>query len=151
LVISSVNEINNSASVLENHDKATINELITLISALKTKKSSGFDKIACSMVKNLPQIAIEFLGGLCNSCLKLGYFPKSWKIGKIVPIHKPGKDDSLPGSYRPVSLLPVLGKIFEKIILERLRKWEEDQKIFRPQQFGFQGTTFDCSAGLKDY
>jgi hypothetical protein len=124
-------------STFENHDKVSLNELKTHIAALKTNKSSGYDKITCSMVKNLPQVAIELLGNVCNSCLQLGYFPKSWKIGKIIALSKPGKDNSLPGSYRPVSLLPVIGKIFEKMILTRLMEWEEEQKIFRPQQFGF--------------
>ena len=67
----------------------------------------------------------------------LSYFPKSWKIGKIVAIPKPGKDHSVPSNYRPISLLSNIGKIYEKILLEKLIEHEDDLKIIIPQQFGF--------------
>ncbi|GFR33671.1 probable RNA-directed DNA polymerase from transposon BS [Trichonephila clavata] len=61
----------------------------------------------------------------------------SWKTAVIVPILKPGKDPTDPQSYRPISLLPVLSKIAEKIILARLNDHLDNHKILIPEQHGF--------------
>ncbi|GFV27151.1 RNA-directed DNA polymerase from mobile element jockey [Trichonephila clavipes] len=65
------------------------------------------------------------------------YFPKSWKTAVVVPILKPGKNSALAESYRPISLLPVLSKLAEKIILARLNDYLEREKILIPEQHGF--------------
>ncbi|GFR11049.1 RNA-directed DNA polymerase from mobile element jockey [Trichonephila clavata] len=69
--------------------------------------------------------------------LNLRYFPTSWKTAVIVLILKPGKDPTDPQSYRPISLLPVLSKIAEKIILARLNVHLDKNNILIPEQHGF--------------
>ncbi|GFU76390.1 RNA-directed DNA polymerase from mobile element jockey [Trichonephila clavipes] len=68
---------------------------------------------------------------------KMGYFPQLWKTASVIPILKPGKDPTLPDSFRPISLLPVLSKITEKIIQKRLCLHLNDNDILIPQQHGF--------------
>ena len=72
-----------------------------------------------------------------NACLKKSYFPVSWKISNILPFHKLGKDKNFPDSYRPICLLPNLGKLFETIIHNKIRTFEEKNSILIPEQFGF--------------
>ncbi|GFU55340.1 RNA-directed DNA polymerase from mobile element jockey [Trichonephila clavipes] len=60
-----------------------------------------------------------------------------WKTASVIPILKPGKDPTLPDSFRPISLLPVLSKITEKIIQKRLCQHLNDNDILIPQQHGF--------------
>ena len=60
-----------------------------------------------------------------------------WKVGQIIMIAKPGKDVNDITSYRPISLLPILSKILEKIILKRLTPIIEDNKLIPSHQFGF--------------
>ena len=68
--------------------------------------------------------------------MKEGYFPDELKTGRISPIYK--KDSSeLLENYRPVSTLPIFGKIFEKIIFHRLYQFLEDNKSIYPNQYGF--------------
>lgn len=55
-----------------------------------------------------------------NKTLQLNYFPAAWKIGELVFFHKKGRDPSEAGSYRPITLLPIFGKILEKMILRRV-------------------------------
>jgi len=55
-----------------------------------------------------------------NSMMRLSYFPVLWKFSVIVMILKPGKSPDSPNSYRPISLLPLFSKIFEKIFLKRI-------------------------------
>lgn len=75
-----------------------------------------------------------------NDCLRLSYFPLQWKIGKVIAIPKPGKDPTIPKNYRPISLLSNMGKVFEKLILDKLKSFEEAEKLFIPSQFGFRNS-----------
>ena len=65
------------------------------------------------------------------------FFPKEWKIAKTVPVHKSGKDRSLSTSYRPIAILCVLSKVFEKIINNNLVSHIENHNIIPNIQFGF--------------
>ncbi|GFX88630.1 RNA-directed DNA polymerase from mobile element jockey [Trichonephila clavipes] len=69
--------------------------------------------------------------------LTLRYFPKSWKTAVVVPILKPGKNSALAESYRPISLLPILSKLAEKVILARLNDHLEREKILILEQHAF--------------
>ena len=114
-----------------------VEQIIEKIKYLKIHKAPGEDKISNLIIKNLPVNFLKFLTNVFNSCLKIFYFPSKWKYGKIVAIPKLGKDQSNPKNYRPISLLSNFGKIFERIILNRLIDFENENEIFIPQQFGF--------------
>jgi len=62
--------------------------------------------------------------------------PSIWKHAQIILILKPGKPEN-PSSYRPISLLSVVGKLFEKILLKRITKIATDNKIIPDFQYGF--------------
>ena len=57
---------------------------------------------------------------LFNKCIIIGYFPNCLKISKVIVIHKSGKKDNM-GNYRPISLLPQMSKILEKIIIMKYK------------------------------
>jgi hypothetical protein len=118
-------------------EKITMDELKLEISRIRTRKAPGDDGMSSTVIKNLPFTALQFLVEIFNACLRIGFFPSAWKIGKIVPIAKPGKDSSSPANFRPITLLPIVGKIFEKTILYRFLDFVEDNQILRDQQFGF--------------
>lgn len=112
-------------------------EVKSIINKLKSKKSPGFDKISNLLLKNLPHKAIVFLMYVFRSCMKLSYFPDVWKHAKVIPIPKPGKDQSVSSNYRPISLLSSLSKIFEKVILKRIILHLSTNDILPDEQFGF--------------
>jgi len=95
-------------------------EINGIIKKLANRKSLGHNLITNQIIKNLPAKTITFLAHIYNATLRLFYFPTTWKSSVIVTILKPGKPPKHPSSYRPISLLPVLGKILEKILLKRL-------------------------------
>jgi hypothetical protein len=114
-------------------------EVESSLSHLNPKKATGPDDIpncALSALSN-SQLFISLLTKLFNACLTHSYFPKSWKLAKILPIPKKGNVSSDPNSFRPISLLSCLGKCFEKIMLWRLNDHEEEHHIIINQQFGF--------------
>lgn len=69
--------------------------------------------------------------------LRLPYFPTIWKLAVVIIIPKVGKPKNLATSYRPISLLPTLGKLFEKLILLRIRPILREHQIIPTTQFGF--------------
>lgn len=88
------------------------NEIQQIISKLANKKSPGHDQITNKILKNLTPKALSYLASLLNSAMRIGTFPSTWKHAIIIPIYKPGKPAHSPTSYRPISLLPSLSKIY---------------------------------------
>jgi hypothetical protein len=66
-----------------------------------------------------------------------GYFPAHWKVAKIILHLKPGKPPNEPMSYRQISLLPILSKVYEKLLLHRLLQIIENRRLLPDHQFGF--------------
>ncbi|GFW82904.1 probable RNA-directed DNA polymerase from transposon X-element [Trichonephila clavipes] len=112
-------------------------EIISYIKKIKIRKSPGRDGITNKMLKFLPLITIFKITNIINNMLNLRYFPSAWKTAVVVPILKPGKDPTLVESHRPISLLPILSKLAEKIISARLNDYLETNKILIPEQHGF--------------
>ena len=86
---------------------------------------------------NLPDMAITKLKNIYNWALSMGYFPIKFKNAIMILIPKPGKDPKRVENYRPISLLEVPGKIFEKIINNRITLFMESNNLLSPNQFGF--------------
>jgi len=78
------------------------------------------DLITPTMLKQLPHKGILLLTYLFNAILRLHYWPLSLKVAEIILIPKPGKGPTEVTSYRPISLLPTLAKLLEKLILCRI-------------------------------
>ena len=88
---------------------------------------------------------------LFHRCIIKSYFPDALKIAKVVPLHKEG-DKHEPTNYRPTSLLPTIGKIFEKLIYNRLVQFLDRYHILNEKQFGFRNkrSTVDALATLVE-
>ncbi|KAL4107084.1 hypothetical protein QTP88_018516 [Uroleucon formosanum] len=99
------------------------------------RKTPGYDLITSEVAVKLPKKALLMLTHIYNSMLRLSYFPLLWKFSVIIMILKPGKPPDSPKSYRPISLLPLFSKIFEKIILKRILPLIESN--LPNNQFGF--------------
>lgn len=99
---------------------ASPGEIKNIIHKLDKNKSPGHDLIVSKILQELPNKAILFLTNIFNAVFRLQYFPLSWKLAQIIVIHKLGKAPENVESYRPISLLPILSKILEKLILKRL-------------------------------
>ena len=85
----------------------------------------------------LPDIGIRAINHIFNSVLRTGYLPGQWKFSQIITVVKPGKPAEEVTSYRPISLLPILSKLFEKIFLTRIKPTLQAKRIIPDHQFGF--------------
>ena len=112
-------------------------EVRDVINKCNSHKAPGYDLITGPILQELPQKAIVLLTTIYNSMLRLTYFPLTWKFAQIIMIHKPGKPPTRVTSYRPISLLPILSKIFERLFLKRLHKDANIATKIPTHQFGF--------------
>ncbi|MCP3666239.1 MAG: hypothetical protein GY696_27695 [Gammaproteobacteria bacterium] len=89
-------------------------ELHRTIMELK-HKAPGEDGLLNAFLKNGGPILTKWLAYLYRSCLRLGYYPKAWKLAKVIMIGKPGKDRHDCKGYRPISLLAAVARLLEKL------------------------------------
>ena len=111
-------------------------DITKIIRSLDPNKDHGHDGIFIRMLKLCASSISKPLFLLFKHSLENECFPNEWKKANIVPIHKKG-DKQLIQNYIPVSLLPICGKIFEKIIFNSLFKYLENNNLLNPHQSGF--------------
>lgn len=114
----------------------TQNELIDIISKLKTNSSSGPDGISSKLIKNIHPFILSPLAHIINMIFKNGKLPHQWKESIITPVYKSGKRDSV-GNYRPISIINNFAKIFEHSLKSRLTNYLNDKRVLTDRQFGF--------------
>lgn len=112
-------------------------ETVATTKKLINGKAPGVDGIPVIAIKNFPAIGFEAVTIIYNACLRAGYFPPQWKTATTIHVHKSGKDPRLASSYRPIALLCVLTKIFEKILKTKLTEHLDNKNILPNFQFGF--------------
>ncbi|GBP64414.1 Probable RNA-directed DNA polymerase from transposon BS [Eumeta japonica] len=115
----------------------SLSEVQTLVKSLNTRKAPGLDGISNKAIKCFSIPLLSLLVAIFNACIKNCYFPPAWKEAEVIGIHKPGKPRDLPASYRPISLLSGLGKLFEKILKTRLSDHLLGKGLIIDEQFGF--------------
>ena len=107
-----------------------------IICKLDPNKAHGHDMISFGMLKSSGDVMIEPLFKIFKNCSKCGIFADDWKKGNIVPIFKKGDKQNIK-NYRPVSLLPICSKIFERIIYDNLLKYFLEYNLISPKRSGF--------------
>ena len=111
-------------------------DILQSIHRLDSNKSHGFDGISIRMLKLCDVSIVKPLSIIFNNCIKNGYFPSAWKKGNITPIHKKN-EKNLIENYRPISILPICGKLLEKVIYKNLYSFLENNNVFNVNQSGF--------------
>ena len=117
--------------------KTTKKEIIDIITALKKNKAPGYDLVTSKILQELPTQALDLITHIFNACLTKCYFPDQWKVAEVKMIPKPGKNESVVQSYRPISLLPSFSKILEILFQKRLIAVVESKNLIPNHQFGF--------------
>ena len=116
----------------------TVEETRRVITSMDNKKAPGIDGITGEVYKSVFEIFPEYLTAMYNSCLDRGIFPKRWKTAKMIPIVKPGKENSdEPSKFRPISLLNVGGKVLEKMLINRINHQIYSHALMSGNQYGF--------------
>ena len=112
------------------------NEIIKTVKKFQNNKSPGYDEIDSSVLKQSVHLLAIPLCSIFNLSFEQGVFPSSLKVAKVIPIHKKG-NTSISSNYRPISILSVFSKLFEKLVHRRLVSYLCRKRILYAKQFGF--------------
>ena len=113
-----------------------VNEVIVAINSLNFYKSFGHDDIPPFFLRTVCCVLAPTSCHFVDNAFRLGIFPRSCKIAKIVPLFKTGKTEELT-NYRPISILTCFSKIFEKLIYGRLISFFQKNFVLHDSQYGF--------------
>ena len=108
-------------------------EIVKIISSFNNNKSSD---LCVRAIKHVRHEIAPILSTLFNKCMAAGIFPAELKIAKVIPLFKSGKRHIL-SNYRPISILPLFSKIFEKLLHIRMTSFFDKENILSENQFGF--------------
>lgn len=111
-------------------------EVHSTIQNLKNDSAPGWDRITAKLMKLALPHLLEPITAICQESFNMGIFPSALKKSVICPIHKGGNDDDIM-NYRPISLLPIISKVLEKLMNNRLKKFLETKNLLSPNQYGF--------------
>ena len=114
---------------------ASVPEILDIIRKLKLRGNRIFD-IHPLLIKENMQIFGEHTRILYNLSLEISIFPDPLKVARVTPVFKSGDSDNID-NYRPISSLPVLSKLFERLTLNRMLSFIYAKEILSPCQFGF--------------
>ncbi len=128
--------------------KITSGDVMSLISQSPNKTSTGHDGISSLLLKNLKDVVSPTIATIINKCFDNGVFPDDMKLSKVKPLFKKG-DPKLLNNYRPISLLPAVSKIFEKVIFNQLYSYFCTNNILTPCQYGFRKQHSTELAGVE--
>lgn len=112
------------------------NDILNIIDALKTTESFGYDGVTTKTVKFVSEEIAPVISYIINLCIQKGVFPQKLKITIVKPVFKKGDKDKLD-HYRPIALIPIIAKIFEKVLYDKLNSYLEAQNILSHCQYGF--------------
>ena len=110
--------------------------ILKIINNFLNKPSAGYDNINSIFIKKLQSQLVVPITILVNQSLATGIFPDKLKIAKIIPLYKKNEDDQM-NNYRPISLLPVFSKIFEKVVQTQLYNYLSSNNLLFESQHGF--------------
>ena len=113
-----------------------VSNVYHLLHGLSSNKATGVDKISSKIIKIAAPAISDSLTYIFNQAITLSLFPHEWKTARVIPLYKNGQRN-LPGNYRPISVLPVISKIMERILYDQLYNYLTKFELLSDSQFGF--------------
>ena len=103
---------------------------------MKMSYSAGHDGLNSKILKLAAPVISPILSDYINLCFRRETFPDALKVARVIAIHKSGGLNE-PSNYRPISILPSISKVFEKVLYHRMLKFTQKERIICDNQFGF--------------
>ena len=128
-------------NIPENYNKfcfrlTTSSVVFTHLNRLSQTKATGLDNISAKLIRECADIISGPLCDLFNKSLMSGIFPDDWKCARVTLLFKQGESSDL-NIYRPISVISVIAKVFERIVYNQLYNFLNSEKIISKQQSGF--------------
>ena len=110
--------------------------IIKLLNGLSSTTATGLDKIPRKVLRAAASTFAPSFTYIFNNSILTYCFPFDWKMARLLPVYKKGQR-SLPEIYRPISILPAVSNLMERIIYDQLYRYFNENSILSKQQFGF--------------
>ena len=123
-------------SLLNTSKSINVIDIEKIIHDFKPKTSTGHDRLSMKLIKCISLPITHPLTLIINQSLNTGIFPKKLKLAKVLPVYKKN-DNNILDNYRPISLLPALSKIVEKVVCNQLYSYFNTYKLLHKSQHGF--------------
>ena len=123
-------------------------EIKNLLNDLDAYGGAGPDGIFPLFLKKTADILSSKIAVIFRKCARAGTFCTCWRVGNVTPLCKCGSGSSCPSDYRPITITPVLSKVFERLLAKRLNAFAEKNNLFPNLQFGFRKGLGTCDALL---
>ncbi|CAB4024243.1 Hypothetical predicted protein, partial [Paramuricea clavata] len=108
----------------------------TLLVNLSTTKATGMDKFSAKILQIAAPVIAPSLTEIFNMSIDSDQFPSDWKAARVIPLFKKGQRSMLD-NYRPISILPVVSKLMERIMYDQMYEYLNQNNLFSKHQFGF--------------
>ena len=129
--------------VLEFHTLSDV-EIATVLRDFKSTSSAGLDGLSARLIKSAGPSLVPVVRHLINLSITQSKFPECWKVGSITPLFKEG-DRTDPSNYRPISILPTMGKICERVVHTQLYDYCTQHNVISESQSGFRKEYSTCT------
>ena len=126
----------------------SIEIVMKVIKSLKNSNAYGADGIPTRFLKDSIFVTVFYITIIINTSIVTGVYPCIWKLPLVDPNHKSGNTED-PSNFRPVSILPILSKVLEKIVCQQLMEHLENRNLLSNTQHGFRKGLSTETALLK--
>ena len=142
------NALNDLGSNFFRPQPVDIDTIILIVKDLNNSKSYGADGIPLRFIRDALPVISFYLTIIINTSIVTGVYPIYWKLPHVIPFFKSGDPDNV-GNYRPISLLPILSKILEKVVTNQLMSYLECNDLLSHTQHGFRPNLSTETALMK--
>lgn len=141
------NELNPNHTIFK-AEPVDISTVILTIKELNDTNAVGSDNIPFKFIKDCLPVVVFYILIIINTSIVSSTFPRKWKYPHVIPFFKSGDKDEV-SNYRPISLLPIMSKILEKIVAKQLMTYLENNHILSNHQHGFRANLSTETALMK--
>ena len=136
-VDTSFDEFVNQASSCFSFQRVTQLHILSQRNKLCKRKATGLDSVSARLLRECPDLISESLALIFNQSIDTGIFPDEWKSARITPLFKKAGSRSDPSNYRPISIIPVVANVFERIVYDQLYHYLNENDLLSQHQSGF--------------
>ena len=126
----------------------SLDVVFNLLRNIDEKKATGLDMIRSKLLKMAASIFTPSLTAIFTKSIITGIYPTEWKMARVTPVFKKGEKSDL-NNYRPISVIPVVSKVFEKIVYDQLYQYLNDNQLLSSCQSGFRSLHSTLTALLE--
>ena len=124
------------------------NKVFSLLNKLDKSKATSLDKISARFVRECADLICVPICDIFNESISQGIFPDDWKYARVTPLYKQG-DRGDVNNYRPISVIKIVAKVFQRIVYEQLYAYLEEHDVLCQNQSGFRANHSTVTALLE--